>query len=213
MVLVFLTQNYMEKVRKGDERDNVRREFMYAQQAVGATRMLPIRFETAVPTATSEWKGPVAMVFNSHLYVDLARDPISDTQVAELVKRVRQKAPSVTKWPNVRMALPLKAVDDTGRVATPTTATTARRASPRSNRPASPQVKPRRSASPRAKPRRTASPSTRGRVVRVMNAVGHSSSGKHMGEELDDVLATLGADMAGVFVEKLARAERELAIA
>jgi len=68
VVLVFVTDNYLRKAASGDARDNVRREFMYAA-AHAAARLLPVRFDTALPRT---WPGPVGMVLGAHLYVDLA---------------------------------------------------------------------------------------------------------------------------------------------
>lgn len=90
LILVFITQNYMDKVRGDSESDNVRREFMYASQY--AEKMLPIRFDTNLP---AKWQGPVGMLLQSRLYTDLTT--ISDKTVDVLVQAIRNATPR-TLW-------------------------------------------------------------------------------------------------------------------
>ena len=66
IVLIFVTREYIEKVKNGGEDDNCRREFMYA--ASNAKPMLAIRFDSHLP---SKWDGPVGMILGSHCYVDM----------------------------------------------------------------------------------------------------------------------------------------------
>jgi hypothetical protein len=68
-VLVFVTRNYMQKVSSGDDMDNCRREFMYAQRRHGTSRMITIRFDPELPL---KWWGPVGMILGERLYADLS---------------------------------------------------------------------------------------------------------------------------------------------
>jgi hypothetical protein len=87
-IIVFVTNNYLAKVASGKDEDNVRREFMYAQETRGASRMIAVRFDPALPV---KWKGPVGMVLGSNLYVDMSRDPILQSGVASLAKMIKQQ--------------------------------------------------------------------------------------------------------------------------
>lgn len=102
-VLVFVTRNYMDKVRSGGETDNVRREFMYA--ARHPEKLIPIRFEDSLPRV---WTGPVGMVLGSYLYTDLcqATSCKMDTLATSLLALKRE-----SKWKKV--VLPPKKKDIT----------------------------------------------------------------------------------------------------
>ena len=90
VILVFVTQNYIDKVNSDNDSDNVRREFMYASQY--ADKMLPIRFDRNLP---SKWKGPVGMLLQSRLYTDLTT--VSDKNIDNLVEAIRHATPR-TQW-------------------------------------------------------------------------------------------------------------------
>ena len=79
--LVFVTRNYVRKVQHGGDGDNCRREFMYAQQRVGTSRMVTIRFDSELP---DKWGGPVGMLLGERLYADLAINHKSSDRLREL---------------------------------------------------------------------------------------------------------------------------------
>jgi hypothetical protein len=83
VVLVFVTRNYMKKVQSGNDGDNCRREFMYAQRRHGTSRMVTIRFDTDLP---SKWSGPLGMLLGDRMYADLSVDHTSKDKMMELVR-------------------------------------------------------------------------------------------------------------------------------
>lgn len=81
VILVFVTNNYIQKVEKGNDADNVRREFMYAAER-HPTRCHAIRFEE-----TPKWTGPVGMVLGTRLYTDMVA--ISEGVIDTLVRNIQ----------------------------------------------------------------------------------------------------------------------------
>lgn len=88
VVLVFLTSNYMKKVESGNDKDNVRREFMYAANT--PNKFVCIKFDKTLPTP---WTGPVSMVLGSQLYVDLTE--ITSARIDSLVDAIRHHSPRI----------------------------------------------------------------------------------------------------------------------
>jgi len=86
VVLVFLTSNYMKKVESGNDRDNVRREFMYAANT--PNKFVCVKFDNTLPTP---WTGPVSMILGLQLYVDLTE--INATHIDALVDAIRHRSP------------------------------------------------------------------------------------------------------------------------
>jgi hypothetical protein len=98
VVLVFVTTQYIQKVREGAEADHVRREFMYvAHKCPG--KMLPVRFDPQLPRS---WDGPVGMCLGSSLYVDMATSIDADA-VSGLLHAVRRHS-GRTMWKTARSA-------------------------------------------------------------------------------------------------------------
>jgi hypothetical protein len=91
VMIVFLTNNYIKKVRSKDDSDNVRREFLYGIQTLTTDRIVVVRFDSALSSCTSEWRGPVSMLVGNHLYCDMSYDYISNSQVDDLAMKIRQK--------------------------------------------------------------------------------------------------------------------------
>ena len=90
VVIVFVTCNYLAKVERGDESDNVRREFMYAKDK--PHKLVAVRFDKDLP---NKWTGPVGMILGSHLYIDLT--DITEQRLNDLARAVKHKSPS-TLW-------------------------------------------------------------------------------------------------------------------
>lgn len=91
VILVFVTNNYMQKVSGGAGADNVRREFMFASAT--PQKLLPIRFELDLPRI---WTGPLRMELGNTLYVDMSSDETSDVKVNALVE-------SIQRWTTMTM--------------------------------------------------------------------------------------------------------------
>ena len=84
VVIVFVTCNYMIKVEKGDESDNVRREFMYAKEQ--HHKLIPVCFDAALPKS---WTGPVGMMLGSLVFVNLVL--IEPAGIETLARAIRRK--------------------------------------------------------------------------------------------------------------------------
>ncbi len=93
VVVVFLTDRYVEKVRSKDEKDNCKKEFNYAETRKGGQCMIPVVMD---PDAGSSWAGPVGMVLGSKLYIDFSDDTLwqrgqearFEAKLLELQKRI-----------------------------------------------------------------------------------------------------------------------------
>jgi len=88
--LVFVTSNYVSKVKSKDDTDNVRREFLYAKDT--PDKLLPIKFDASLP---KKWEGPVGMILGSRLYVDMVQ--VNEATVDNLVREIR-KVNNKTMW-------------------------------------------------------------------------------------------------------------------
>lgn len=88
VVIVFLTSNYMRKVESGNDKDNVRREFMYAANT--PNKFVCVKFDNTLPTS---WTGPVSMILGSQLYVDLTE--IKSERIDSLVDAIRHRSPRI----------------------------------------------------------------------------------------------------------------------
>ena len=98
--IVFPTVEYMDKVASGNDRDNVRREFMHCANS-RPDKMIVVRFDKELP---SVWKGPVAMILGSRLYIDMPH--VDPDKVDELVQRIRHKN-GKTLWKIAHRKAPL----------------------------------------------------------------------------------------------------------
>lgn len=96
--VVFITQNYVQKVGSNNMADNCKKEFEYSERRLTAAAMIPVMMEAANGNASScrspsTWGGPVGMCLGGQLYVDLAADVESedfDRKVGELADRIMQ---------------------------------------------------------------------------------------------------------------------------
>ena len=87
--VVFVTNEYLQKVESGNAKDNVRREFMYAAQT-HPEKMLAVRFDQSLPSA---WRGPVGMQLGAQLYVELSGEPPSEHEMMALLNAIRRHSP------------------------------------------------------------------------------------------------------------------------
>jgi len=90
VVLVFVTRNYMTKVERGDDTDNVRREFMFASAT--PQKFVPIRFDPELPRT---WTGPLRMMLGFSLYVDLSGE-IGERGITQLLTAMKHVVPQTT---------------------------------------------------------------------------------------------------------------------
>jgi hypothetical protein len=92
VMIVFLTCNYMNKVQSGNDKDNVRREFMYGANT--PEKMLCVKFDDSLP---NPWVGPVRMLLGSQLYVNMTQ--VTTQSVDALVDALRNRCKR-TAWKN-----------------------------------------------------------------------------------------------------------------
>jgi hypothetical protein len=92
IVLVFITNNYRNKVNQDDSRDNCRFEFDYAFRAKGNKRMVAIVMESAMDS-TRDWRGYLSACLGGSLFINFSDaftdDALFDQKIDELVKRIR----------------------------------------------------------------------------------------------------------------------------
>ena len=81
--VVFITQNYLEKVAGSNSKDNCQKEFKYAESVKGAEKMIPVVMEPELKD-TAKWFGPVGMNLSGKLYVDFSPGTLIETVVSQL---------------------------------------------------------------------------------------------------------------------------------
>jgi len=87
IVLVFVTKDYISKVRGSNEADNCQREFNYAMQQKSAL-MLPVVMESSCLNS-KKWGGPVGMALGGHLYFNLSNDDGFEAKMDDLADKIR----------------------------------------------------------------------------------------------------------------------------
>jgi hypothetical protein len=71
IVVVFITRNYMEKVRGANSIDNCKIEFNYAVGTKKPEKMVAVVMEKEMRD-TSQWRGPLRAALGNSLYVDFS---------------------------------------------------------------------------------------------------------------------------------------------
>jgi hypothetical protein len=74
VIIVFVTQRYLNKVNGSDANDNCRKEFKYAAQRKSSTKMIPVVMEPRMKDIRGSWSGLVQMELGNILYVDFSND-------------------------------------------------------------------------------------------------------------------------------------------
>jgi hypothetical protein len=74
VVIVFITQRYMNKVNGSDANDNCRKEFKYATQTKSSTKMIPVVMEPRMKDIRGNWTDLMKMELGSILYIDFSND-------------------------------------------------------------------------------------------------------------------------------------------
>jgi len=205
VVLCFVTRNYLDKVASGADRDNVRREFMYASERKGGSKMLAIRFDEDLG---STWHGPVGMVLGSQLYCDLSKEPISEGNMKTLVAMLQQHAPSValSAIATSRIKSASRRAALTSKVSRAATHAAAGAAKPGLHVVGAKEVAPAvalpvPAASSDHGAARTARPLLRARVHKIASALEMPIDGLHLAELLQRAEETLCIQRAGPVVQ------------
>jgi hypothetical protein len=74
VIIVFVTQRYMNKVNGSDANDNCRKEFKYATLKKSSTKMIPVVMEPRMKDIRGNWDGLIQMELGNILYVDFSND-------------------------------------------------------------------------------------------------------------------------------------------
>jgi len=87
VIVVLITEAYVHKVGSGNNADNCRKEFSYANRQKTSARMIPVPMEPAVANPNA-WTGPVGMELGGLLYkASFAAEGIDDDD-AEFEKNI-----------------------------------------------------------------------------------------------------------------------------
>jgi hypothetical protein len=73
LMVVFITQRYLDKIGGKDMRDNCKYEFTYAFKQLGPQKMIPVVMENRVRD-TGRWKGQGGAAMSPLLYIDMVED-------------------------------------------------------------------------------------------------------------------------------------------
>ena len=103
LVMVGITQRYMEKVGGDNKNDNCQVEFGYAQRKKSASKMIAVPMESRCKTP-SDWSGPVGMFLGGELYVaDFAfnidaRSKLYEDNIRKLAERINSLCSRQSRW-------------------------------------------------------------------------------------------------------------------
>jgi WD40 repeat protein len=84
VIIVFITQRYMNKVNGLDANDNCRKEFKYAAQKKSSTKMIPVVMEPRMKNILGNWDGLIQMELGNILYVDFSNDNDFQSAIQQL---------------------------------------------------------------------------------------------------------------------------------
>ena len=91
LVIVFITQDYIEKVRQNkNPNDNCKIEFEYAFRRKTRENMICVVMDADVPPQR-EWQGPVGACLGGELYIDFTNDDKFDTNMEALIAAIYQR--------------------------------------------------------------------------------------------------------------------------
>jgi hypothetical protein len=88
-VVVFITNDYRNKVNSLDMKDNCKYEFTYAMNQLGSQNMIPVIMEPEMKD-TSKWKGELGAALGSMLYIDFTNVTEIEKKYDELYKRIQK---------------------------------------------------------------------------------------------------------------------------
>lgn len=92
VIVVFITQRYIDKVDSDNSNDNCQLEFGHAMNQKSARLMIPVVMETRCFNSRG-WRGPVGMALGSALFIDYTSDDKLDDVLRALVAAVQRLAP------------------------------------------------------------------------------------------------------------------------
>ena len=89
-VIVFITRNYHNKVNSTNDKDNCKKEFMYASRVKGKSRMIPIVMGESM-RSTSKWSGLVGYHLGGEMFVDMSGDLENKTYVSQQMEALKKE--------------------------------------------------------------------------------------------------------------------------
>jgi WD40 repeat protein len=84
VIIVFVTQRYMNKVNGADANDNCYKEFNYATDTKSAAKMIPVVMEPRMKDIRTNWSGLTRMELGRQLYVDFSNDNDFQSAIQQL---------------------------------------------------------------------------------------------------------------------------------
>jgi hypothetical protein len=89
VIIVFVTNRYMDKVNSGNNMDNVNYEFEYASNKFGKQGMIPVVMEERMKNQKT-WDGLFGDNLLGLMYVDLTSDDekVFEEKIKELIQRI-----------------------------------------------------------------------------------------------------------------------------
>lgn len=84
-----ITRKYHDKVQRGGDHDNCRKEFQYAARRKGASMMVPVVMEKGMKD-TKQWSGPLGMELGNELWKPLWSDEAFEAQAEGVLQSVLQ---------------------------------------------------------------------------------------------------------------------------
>ena len=91
VIVVFITDAYLNKINSGNGRDNYLYEFKHAFEQKGPEVMIPVVMEPCMRNAR-DWHGLLGAALSTHLYIDFSSsftdDATFDAKVNELVSSI-----------------------------------------------------------------------------------------------------------------------------
>jgi hypothetical protein len=84
VIIVIVTQRYMNKVNGSNANDNCRKEFKYAAQTKSSTKMIPVVMEPRMTDIDGNWTGLIKMELGNILYVDFSNDNDFQSAIQQL---------------------------------------------------------------------------------------------------------------------------------
>lgn len=89
-VIVFITQNYHEKVNGTNDKDNCKKEFMFASRIQAKSKMIPVVMEKSM-CSTSKWSGLVSFHLGGEMFVDMSGNLDDKKYVSEQMERLKRE--------------------------------------------------------------------------------------------------------------------------
>eukprot|EP00976_Prorocentrum_cordatum_P064647 1177570-Prorocentrum_minimum.AAC.2 len=88
-VVVFITQQYIQKVNSDNISDNCQLEYKYAALQKHKRPLIPVLMDPAASNP-ADWVGPVAFHLAGELYIDLSTEDKMQKNIGQLINRIKE---------------------------------------------------------------------------------------------------------------------------